>query len=142
MSVSKTWCFTLNNWTQPELDSIMNWDNTLISRSVFGRETGQSGTHHLQGYVTFRSSQRLSSLKKLLPRAHWEISRCAKASERYCMKDGKYTVLDFRRSQTIGSPLVTVQRPPTDLHSNPDIQTPSDILFKKLQPNLKLPKLF
>lgn len=129
--VSKSWCFTLNNWTVEELNTICEWDTSLISRAIFGKEIGESGTPHLQGVVTFRSAKRLSALKRLLPRAHWEITKCVSASEVYCKKDGRYTVLDFRRGATIGSPLTVTSRNKKSKVPISDSQLP--VLSQKLQ---------
>lgn len=66
---AKTWVFTLNNWTPLELENVLHWD---VTRLVVGEEVGEEGTPHLQGAVTFKRAMRLSALKKLLARAHWE----------------------------------------------------------------------
>lgn len=66
---SKTWKFTLNNWTPEELDNILHWD---VNRLAAAEEVGEEGTPHLQGFVTFKRAFRLTALKKLQSRAHWE----------------------------------------------------------------------
>lgn len=73
-ATAKTWRATLNNFTETELDNIRHWD---CSRMVVAKEIGESGTPHLQIFVTFGRTYRLSALKKLLPRAHWEQSMTA-----------------------------------------------------------------
>lgn len=76
MSVSKSWKFTLNNYSDQEIETIKSW-TTDTNRLRVSKETGDNGTPHLQGAVTFKRSFRLSALKKLAPRAHWETARCA-----------------------------------------------------------------
>lgn len=92
--VSKSWCFTLNNYEDGDEKEIQAWEASHI---VYGREEGESGTPHLQGYVTFRKSYRLSGVKKLLPRAHWEVAKAKEAAAKYCKKDGDYWEKDDRK---------------------------------------------
>ena len=88
MASSKRWCFTLNNWSEEEFKKVLN---IVCIYRVVGKEVGESGTPHLQGFIVFRSSQRLSAMKKLLERAHWEPARGStdQASD-YCKKEGNY----------------------------------------------------
>jgi len=79
---AKRWCFTLNN---PQEDEHL--DEDVFDYAIIGEETGSEGTRHFQGFVIFKKEQRISSLKKLLQRAHWE--RCNGTVEQniaYCKK--------------------------------------------------------
>lgn len=90
MSMSKYWCFTLNNYTEEEEKAF--WDCARWTYIVIGKESGgETMTPHLQGYVELNTRVRLSTLKKLSSRAHWEVRRSTglKASE-YCKKDGNW----------------------------------------------------
>jgi len=85
---SRGWCFTINNYT--DADTVMV--RSLVHDSIYiiaGRETGENGTPHIQGYVYFANPRALTSVKKKLPRAHLEAQKGtnAQASE-YCKKDG------------------------------------------------------
>jgi len=92
------WSFTLNN---------PNYDNTTpdlphecdvgvrqaLSAGkgyrylVFQLEQGDNGTPHYQGYVEFNSRLRLTAVRKLLSRAHWEPALGTSAHNlHYCTK--------------------------------------------------------
>lgn len=85
MSISRNWCFTLNNYTPEEESSVQQWECNYL---VYGREIGIGLTPHLQGTVCFSSNHRLSACKKLQPRAHWEVCKLTHKSIEYCKKDG------------------------------------------------------
>jgi len=89
--MAKNWCFTLNNYSSEDEVLVNALYPEKGSYVVVGLEIGDSGTPHLQGYVQLVKKARLTALKKLLPRAHWEMSKgtpCQAAE--YCMKDGNY----------------------------------------------------
>lgn len=89
--------FTLNNWDDKDVEDIRNLGSQYV---VFGKEVGENGTHHLQGYVYFKSARTLSSLKKKLKKAHFEPRRGSHEQARdYCLKDGDY--------EEIGTPPVS-----------------------------------
>lgn len=87
----KYWCFTINNYTEEEVERLRTVSGQT-SYMVFGREVGDNGTAHLQGYVEFGNRVRLLQLKRLLlERGHYERRRgtSLEASD-YCKKDGDY----------------------------------------------------
>ena len=89
MSVkSSRWVFTVNNWKPDDEDTFQNLDCKYL---VYGKEVGDSGTPHLQGFVTFRGQKRLSALKKVHQTAHWEVAKgTSPQAAKYCKKDGDY----------------------------------------------------
>lgn len=89
------WCFTINN---PQVDESYDdqwWlkVSESIKYLVVQEEKGhEEGTVHWQGFVIFNHSKRLSTLKKLNRRAHWEVTRGTnEEAAAYCKKDDTAT---------------------------------------------------
>lgn len=79
------WCFTLNNPTFAPDDLPTAPREKYV---CWQREEAESGTIHLQGYLECSAKQRLSALKRWLPRAHFEPRRGTAAQARdYAMKE-------------------------------------------------------
>ena len=74
---SKRWVFTLNNYA--ESDFAHFHDAPDRAYVIIGKEVGESGTPYLQGYITFHKNKRLSPVKIIHPRGHWEIARESRA---------------------------------------------------------------
>ena len=71
---------------------------------VFGREVGDNGTPHLQGYCRLASKLRLHQIRSIrgFERAHFEVSRgTPKQASDYCKKDGDFD--EFGTLPTRGS---------------------------------------
>lgn len=87
MSMSRRWCFTLNNFVPDNEDTLKAIPHVYL---VYGKETGESGTPHLQGFIIFKSNKRLAGLTKII-QAHWSIARTDSVScSNYCKKDGEF----------------------------------------------------
>lgn len=89
---AKRWCFTLNNYTAAELTAIVDSANSF-DYLCFGRELGDSGTPHLQGFLCLKQKKRFNYVKTLpgLSRAHFEkAGGTAKQASDYCKKDGDW----------------------------------------------------
>lgn len=81
-------CFTLNNYTEMEYKDISEWD---VKYMVVGKEIGESGTPHLQGYVEYKSSKKWAIIKASCYRAHWEPRKGSAAqASTYCKKEGDF----------------------------------------------------
>ncbi len=92
MSVSKNWCFTVNNFSDDLVSNLKKDDR--IRRGIFGDEVGESGTRHLQGYFEFFSALRFNAVKNLLPRAHICAAKGSSFDNyKYCSKDGKFQTM-------------------------------------------------
>ena len=83
---AKNWCFTLNNYTDQELQQLKELDCAYI---IIGKETGENETPHLQGYVQFERKIRFNQAKRAIGnRAHIEKARgTAERNKEYCAKD-------------------------------------------------------
>jgi hypothetical protein len=92
MSRGKRWLFTLNNWTQDEFANIVEFLGEESTYYVIGREQGEQGTPHLQGYAELRERYRFATLKnKISPRSHLELARGTGIRNReYCCKEGDF----------------------------------------------------
>lgn len=69
-SQSRYWIFVLNN---PEAGLVLEFPPG--AKAVYQLERGASGTEHFQGYVVFETNMRMAAVRKVLPRAHWEVRR-------------------------------------------------------------------
>lgn len=83
-------CFTLNNYTQEEENEIYEYCELQALFCIIGREVGESGTPHLQGYINHKKSVRFSALVKVMPRAHITRANGTDADNlAYCSKEDK-----------------------------------------------------
>lgn len=81
----RRWVFTLNNYTEEDCEAA----KAIACRYIIcGKEVGEQGTPHLQGYVEFDGAKRLKGVNALL-KAHWERAKGdSDDNEKYCGKDG------------------------------------------------------
>lgn len=95
---ARHWFFTENN---PEGDLVALFEfyvaDGLIDYATFQLEVGEDGTEHHQGYVNFKKQTLFSTVKKILPRAHWQLCLDPIAARAYCQKsdsrlDGPYEI--------------------------------------------------
>jgi len=91
MSRAKNWCFTLNNYTDADCERLLGLEaEESVSYCIFGKEVGESGTPHLQGFVSFKARKTLASVVALLGQAHFTVARSVAHSILYCKKDGDF----------------------------------------------------
>jgi len=81
MSVSRSWVFTINN-PDGDADDPAKWESEknsdgtpVVKAAVWQREKGAEGTEHYQGWLQLTKPGRLTKVKKLNGRAHWERMR-------------------------------------------------------------------
>lgn len=92
---SRAWCFTLNNYTEDEFNFLLSLEGgDQVQYLIVGKEVGEEGTPHLQGYVELARKKTLGGVKSLLScsRIHLEKRRGTQLQAvDYCKKDGDYT---------------------------------------------------
>jgi len=91
---SRTWCGTLNNYTADELNvarNVVNAFGPTVKYFMFGHEGALEGTPHLQMFIKYFNQVRMTTLKRVLPRAHWEICKGSFTQNTdYCKKEGDW----------------------------------------------------
>lgn len=93
----RNFVFTLNNPTDEEEKLLTTLSYKYL---IYGREKGQSGTPHLQGYCELDKKISFNKMKKFISRMHIEPRKgTAKQAADYCKKDG-----DFVELGTISNP--------------------------------------
>lgn len=93
---SRAFCYTLNNYTPHDYALLSGYHPKTVSYHVVGKEVGESGTPHLQGYIHFTDAKRLTTLINELSvllghkRTHFEAARgTALQNMEYCTKQGQ-----------------------------------------------------
>jgi len=80
----------MNNYTAADEARISSLRSTQGVYLVYGREVGEAGTPHLQGFVSFPSRKRLNQVILGLGQCHCTIAKYISASIKYCKKDGDF----------------------------------------------------
>ena len=93
------WCFTFNNYEQKDLTMMRLWLDNNCKTYVFQEETGEKGTKHLQGSISLSGKMRLTELKKIDSRIHWETTRNVVAAEKYACKEETRTGEIYRKTE-------------------------------------------
>lgn len=89
MSKSRNFVFTCNNYEEKHGDLLDKLDTKYM---IVGKEVGESGTPHMQGYLVLKVQKTLSALIKCLPGFHLEVRKGSHDQARdYCMKEGDFT---------------------------------------------------
>lgn len=86
MSKSRSYCFTHNNYPDTQLQ-----DTIDCKYIIYGKEVGESGTPHLQGFIYFEGPITLKAAIKKLPGCHVEVAISPNDAIEYCKKDGDFT---------------------------------------------------
>jgi hypothetical protein len=88
MSPAKAWCFRKSNWTQDQLDQLVEHFDFFRMKYVIGRETcPTTGTPHLQGYVR-HPEIKFRPMEKIKVQCHWEKAKGSMEHNLvYCTKE-------------------------------------------------------
>lgn len=95
------WCFTFNNYEKSDITKLKILFNSICKKYVFQEEKGKGtqqkgpwgciiitdGTPHLQGSINLKTKARLTELKKIDGRIHWEPTKNAGAADKYACKE-------------------------------------------------------
>lgn len=94
MPNSRVWTFTINNFTDEDVERIKSWaDDDFVKAATVGEERGSSGTPHLQGFVRFKDTVTHVRAKVLIgDRSHVEPCRNPDAAAEYCRKEGNVII--------------------------------------------------
>lgn len=85
------YCFTLNNYRPEDPLELQLCFNKLCKYYVFQEETGENGTPHLQGAISLKKKMRITEMKKINEKIHWEGTNNEEAAKKYCMKEESRT---------------------------------------------------
>jgi len=87
MSQAKRWCFTLNNYTDEDLEKFQSLPS-VVTYVIYGKEVGENGTPHLQGYLELKTKRRMNGVKEMLcSRVHLEVAKgTQEENKKYCSK--------------------------------------------------------
>lgn len=107
-SAARNWCFTLNNYTEEEVKDVKELgelamgNKQLVKYLIFGYEMGESGTPHLQGFISFPNQIQMKRVKEFFgtERIHLEVAKSPQDAIEYCMKEGKWEQYGLRPAFT------------------------------------------
>lgn len=87
---SRGWCFTVCNYDDKDVElvnSLVDEAQAVIAAYEVAPDTG---TPHIQGYVYYANQRSFMSMKKRLPRAHYEAALgTGEQNVVYCSKEGE-----------------------------------------------------
>lgn len=90
---SRGWCFTLNNYTEEEVNKIKKlYTLNTVEKLIFGKEVGEEcGTPHLQGYIYWSYTKTIEDMKRINGRMHLEEAKGGYMRNTiYCTKDKNF----------------------------------------------------
>jgi len=82
------WVFTIQGWNDTQLELIRS--NPAWRYVIIGKETGELGTQHYQGFGSFASQRYHASVKRIVGGAWCEPAVNVDACITYCKKEGDF----------------------------------------------------
>lgn len=115
VSEARHWFFTYNNYAISTMETMATTLRKNTEKYCFQEEKGEEKkTKHIQGYIHFTYKKRLTAVRKILPQAHWEVSRDPSLSIAYCTKketrDGRMWLYNIEVAYD-GSDIIKELRP-------------------------------
>lgn len=95
---SRGFTITLNNYSEDEYNNILHIAQLHTEKWIFGKEVGESGTPHIQGYIYFKNGKTMQAIIKLFKNQRIHFERALGNGEQnynYCSKDGDYICKGF-----------------------------------------------
>lgn len=84
----RNYCYTLNNYTDEEFNMVQTIE---CKYHIIGKEIGEQGTPHLQGFIALKNARSFNAFRKLMKR--WHLEPCKGNPEqniKYCKKENDY----------------------------------------------------
>lgn len=102
MSQCRNWCFTYHDY--PENGEEEFYSKCKAEYMIIGREIcPETKRKHWQGYAEFKGGKRLTTLKKINDKIHWETRKgTQEQAYTYCMKENDYVEFGERKNNQQG----------------------------------------
>lgn len=120
MSKTHAYCFTWNNYTDANIESLKAQQYKYL---VFGRELAPTtGTPHLQGYIYYKHQRTISAIAKQLKGIHLtQANGNPFANRDYCTKDNNFEEYGTIPKQGARSDIVEVKEAIKEGHGIRDL---------------------
>jgi len=91
---SRGWCFTVNNYSDDDIHRFRDFHDSTngCKYLIIGKEVGEQGTRHLQGYMYLENPRFGNVLRQACGGVgHWSAAKgTAAQNQTYCSKDGDF----------------------------------------------------